>query len=63
MGWETPYNIGTSTTPGRGRPYLSKPRDDPEADRSHLNRDGAIQKRIDPIMRRDDMKVHHWGQG
>ena len=55
MGWETPYNIGTSTTPGRGRPYLSKPR--------ILNRDGAIQKRIDPIMRRDDMKVHHWGQG
>ena len=64
MGWEMPYTIEVPLLPrDAGVPTYPKPRDDPEADRSHPNRDGAIQKRIDPIMRRDDMKVDHWGQG
>ena len=50
MGWEMPYTIEV--------PLLPRDTGVP----NHPNR-GTIQKRIDPIMRRDDMKVHHWGQG
>ena len=45
MGWEMPYTIEV--------PLLPRDAGDPEADRSHPNR-GTIQKRIDPMIRRDE---------